>query len=110
MHRVSPPTDELSRTLGALQVRSTVFCRSDLRAPWGFRVEGSPFAKFHLILSGESELLLDGESESVQLSSGDVVLLPHGTAHVVQDHPSSDVRNLEQILADHPVDGDGRMT
>jgi AraC-like DNA-binding protein/mannose-6-phosphate isomerase-like protein (cupin superfamily) len=110
MHRVSPRPDELSRTLGALQVRSTVFCRSDLRAPWGFRVNGSLFAKFHLILSGESQLLLDGQSESVQLRSGDVVLLPHGTAHVLHDHPSSHVRDLEQILADHPVDRDGRMS
>jgi AraC-like DNA-binding protein/mannose-6-phosphate isomerase-like protein (cupin superfamily) len=110
MHRVSPWTDGLSRTLGALQVRSTVFCRSDFHAPWGFRVSGSPFAKFHLILSGESELFLDRQKEPVQLRSGDVVLLPHGTAHMVRDRSSSPVRNLEQILADHPVDGDGRMT
>lgn len=110
MQRVSPRTDQLSRTLGALQVRSTVFCRSDLRAPWGFRVDRSSFPKFHLILSGESELLLEGQTDAVRLRGGDVVLLPHGTGHVVQDHRSSHVESLDQILADHPVDDQGRMT
>ncbi|MGB9376828.1 MAG: cupin domain-containing protein [Mycobacteriales bacterium] len=110
MHRVSPHTDDLSQVLSAVQVRSTVFCRSEFRAPWGFRVKDSAYAKFHLVLDGEAELQLEDECEPTRLNSGDVVLLPHGTAHVVKDRPSSRVRGLEQILVDHPVDDEGRMS
>lgn len=110
MQRVSPPADDLSRFLSAVHVQSTVLCRSEFHAPWGFRVTASPRAKFHLVLDGEAELELEDDCEPTRLHSGDVVLLPHGTAHVVKDRPSSRVRRLEQILADHPVDAEGRMT
>ena len=42
--------DGLSTLLQAIDVRSAVYCVSELTAPWGFRVEGSSVPKFHLIL------------------------------------------------------------
>ena len=70
--------------LNAVRVRSVVYCRSDLGAPWGFRVPESPQAKFHLILRGPASVSLDS-GDSAALEAGDLVLLPHGSGHVMKD-------------------------
>jgi AraC-like DNA-binding protein len=99
------PDDSLSEALRAARVHSTVFCLSDLRAPWGFHVESSPVAKFHLVLEGACELTLDG-GEHAALEAGDLVLLPQGSGHTVRDGSDSSVCDLEELLADR-MDGDG---
>jgi AraC-like DNA-binding protein/mannose-6-phosphate isomerase-like protein (cupin superfamily) len=106
----TPPDDALSELLRAVNVRSTVFCVSDLGAPWGFRVADSPVAKFHLVLDGAALLTVDGEPEPVTVLPGDLVVLAHGTGHVMQDRAGSRVRGLDRILATHPVDDAARMT
>jgi AraC-like DNA-binding protein len=50
---------------------------SDLLAPWGFEVEDSSVAKFHLVLEGACVLTLD-TGEHVPMESGQLVLLPGG--------------------------------
>jgi len=101
--------DGLSELLRQVNVRSVVYCVSDFAAPWGFEVERSPVAKFHVVLHGAASLAL-GDGKPVALASGDLVLLPHGDGHIVQDQPGSPVRHLDRILADHPVDGAGRLS
>ncbi len=103
----SPPSDAVSEVLRAFAVRSTIFCRSELRAPWAFRVEGESVAKFHLVLEG-SALLLCG-SEAVALAAGDLVVLPRGAEHTLADDPGSQAAPLEQLLAEHGVDGGSRL-
>jgi AraC-like DNA-binding protein len=110
MRRVSPPADSLADSLRSINVRSVVFCRSDFTAPWGFRVDATAMAKFHLVLAGAAYLALDGENEPHRLVAGDVVVLPHGTGHAVTDAPGSPAPCLERILVDYPVDEVGTMT
>src|SRR5215510_3029895 len=109
MRRVSPPADDLADSLRSINVRSVVFCRSDLTAPWGFRVDDNAMVKFHLVLAGEAYLALDGEAEPHHLVAGDVVVLPHGTGHALVDDPDSTAPALDAILVDHPVDEAGTM-
>ena len=59
-HLNDQPHDEISDVLQSIRVRSVVYCLSDLRGPWGFRVEGAQVAKFHLMLAGSCWLELDG--------------------------------------------------
>jgi AraC-like DNA-binding protein len=94
--------------LDAVRVRSAVYCRSQLGAPWGFRVAGSPQAKFHLVLSGSATLSIDVGDEVV-LQGGDLALLSRGSGHVMRDRRRSRVRRLDEILEDHPVDASGTM-
>jgi AraC-like DNA-binding protein len=101
--------DGLSVLLREVNVRSAVYCLSDFAAPWGFQVEDSPVAKFHVVLHGAASLAL-GDGTPVALTSGDLVLLPHGDGHIVQDRPGSPVRHLDRILADTPVDAAGRLS
>src|SRR5215467_7349010 len=106
---VGPGEDGLSRLLREVTVRSVVYCLSDFAAPWGFSVERSPVAKFHVLLHGSAALTV-GDAEPVPLAAGDLVVLPHGNGHVITDRPGSPVRKLDAILAEHPVDDTGRMS
>ena len=89
--------------LREVHVRSVVYCLSDFTAPWGFSVEHSPVAKFHVILEGQAALTV-GDATPLQLAAGDLVLLPHGDGHTITDQAGSAARQLDAILADHPVD------
>jgi AraC-like DNA-binding protein len=109
MDRVElPGEDRLSGMLREIRVRSVVYCLSDFTAPWGFSVERSPVAKFHLMLDGAATLTV-GDLAPVPLAAGDLVLLPHGEGHAIADEPGTPVRQLDAILADHPVDANGRL-
>lgn len=48
--------------LATVRVRSSVYCLSELREPWGFEVDGANVAKFHLVLAGSCWLNLPGTS------------------------------------------------
>jgi AraC-like DNA-binding protein/mannose-6-phosphate isomerase-like protein (cupin superfamily) len=100
--------DPVSDALRALNVRSTVFCLSELGAPWAFRVDGARVAKFHLVLTGRGWLSIDGR-EPTSIEAGDLILLPHGHAHTIADAPDSPATALDDLLAEHPPDERGRM-
>jgi AraC-like DNA-binding protein len=107
----------VSDVLRSLTVQSSVFCTSDLRAPWGFRVERSTVAKFHLVLAGHCMLLLD-DNEPVRLGPGDLVLLPRGDAHALSDGTGPPSVLLSELLDATPpgddltlqIGGDGPQT
>jgi AraC-like DNA-binding protein/mannose-6-phosphate isomerase-like protein (cupin superfamily) len=105
----STPDDAISGLLRAVNVHSTVYCVSDLSAPWGFQVEDSSAAKFHLVLEGSCVVTLDS-GEQVTLDCGDLVLLPGGTGHTVRDRLESAVRHLDRILVDHLADDGASLT
>jgi len=85
---LSPPPDAVSAVLRSLAVQSTIFCLSELRAPWAFRVDGETVPKFHLVLEGSAFLSRDGE-RPVALGAGDLVVLPRGASHILAERRSS---------------------
>jgi AraC-like DNA-binding protein len=91
--------DPVSQLLRTVRVRSTIYCRSELRAPWGFAVDGRGHPAFHLVSEGRCWLEVEGEPAKVALKRGDLVLLPAGSPHAMRDHPSSLVTGLDEILA-----------
>jgi AraC-like DNA-binding protein len=110
MDRIAGPgEDGLSSVLREVKVRSVVYCLSDFASPWGFSVEHSPVAKFHVLLHGAAALTI-GDAAPVPLAAGDLVVLPHGDGHTITDQPGSPVRQLEEILSEHPVDEASRLS
>jgi len=101
-------SDAIATTLAAVSVRSSVYCLSELRAPWGFRVDGANVAKFHLVLDGWARLEVPGQ-EVVPLRAGDLVILPGGESHIMRDAPGSPVLGLDSLIADHPLDANARL-
>src|SRR5262249_36905280 len=102
------PDDPVSEVLRGVRVHSSVYCVSELGAPWGFHVEDSSVAKFHLVLDGSCVLALDS-GEQIEVGCGDLVLLPTGAGHAVRDRPGSRGRELERILAEHLLDAGSRL-
>jgi AraC-like DNA-binding protein len=103
------PHDTVTELLATLSVRSTVYCLSELREPWGFEVDGANVAKFHLVLAGACWLNL-ARHEPARLQAGDLVILSRGERHVMSDRPGSPVTNLDVIVAGHPLDSNARLT
>jgi AraC-like DNA-binding protein len=114
---VPAEADAISDALRSLRVQSSVFCMSELRSPWGFRVESSTVAKFHLVLAGSCWLTLR-DREPLRLGRGDLVLLPGGDEHSLGDGTGVPSVSLDQLLQDSPlvddltlrIDGDGAVT
>jgi AraC family transcriptional regulator, alkane utilization regulator len=106
--QTAPAADPVAQLLGLLRVRSSVYCRSVMRAPWGFGVLARSVAGFHLVTEGSCWLEVDGEDHAAPLNAGDLVILPRGSAHQVRSDPTASVRLLDDILAEHPVP-DGRL-
>lgn len=102
-------SDAVSELLTALTVRSSVYCLSELRAPWGFQVDGTNVAKFHLVLDGRCWLLAD-DASPVRLTAGELVILPRGERHTVCDELNSVVVGLDLIIAGHPLDDQYRLS
>jgi AraC family transcriptional regulator, alkane utilization regulator len=99
-----PRDDMLTELLWSIRVRSTVFCRSELSAPWGFGVVARASASFHLVLAGDGWLEVQDGEGPVVLASGDLVILPRGHAHRVRSDLSARVTLLDDLLALHSAD------
>ena len=109
--------DLLSGMLATLCIRSTVWCFSELGAPWGFAVLPREGASFHLVTRGHATLDVPGLVDDAPLDEGHLVVLPHGHGHALRDDPASPVVLLEDLLAASPpvhgrlrVDGAGPRT
>jgi AraC family transcriptional regulator, alkane utilization regulator len=101
------PADPVSEVLRVIRVRSTIYCRSELRAPWGFGVDGHGSPAFHVVTDGRCWLEVEGRADQVQLGPGDLVVLPTGRRHWMRDHPDTPAIALEEILRGTPL-ADGR--
>jgi len=99
--------DDVTGLLAALAVRSSVYCVSDLGAPWGFEVAGADVAKFHVVLDGGCWLRL-ARTAPVRLEQGDLAILPRGERHTVSDSLDSPVTGLDQLI-DSYLDAGARL-
>jgi AraC-like DNA-binding protein len=102
-------TDVVSEVLRSLRVRSTVWCRSQLRAPWGFGTDARGTAAFHVVTAGCCWLQVEGDGAQRRLDAGDLVVLPTGRRHWLRDHPATPAPALERLLARHPLDEQRRL-
>jgi len=99
--------DVLGDVLHSIHLHSTLYCRAKMGAPWGFRVSSREVASFHIVTGGMCWLTVEGMEEPVLLKEGDLVILPHGHAHTMTDHPKTPVTRLEELVSRQPVQKDG---
>jgi AraC-like DNA-binding protein len=91
--------------MDAVRLRSRVFCRSELRAPWGISLPSSAYAHFHVIERGGAWLRVDAQPP-VALAGGDLVVVPRGTGHTLTDSLATKARPLADLAGRH-ADGGG---
>lgn len=101
--------DVLSDVLDTVSVRGTLYFRTDFSPPFAIGVP--PYgqaARFHLVVQGRCVVTLPG-GEDVALAEGDLVLVPHGSAHVLSDRPGRPAAALEAVLAEAGYTGEGAL-
>ena len=85
--------DVLSEVLGAIRLKGAFYFNGEFTAPWGVRTPsstalaplfgaGSRVLIFHLLTEGRGVAGLEGGA-LVPLQAGDIVMFPHGDAHLI---------------------------
>jgi AraC-like DNA-binding protein len=121
--------DVLSEVLKVVTLEGALFYNAEFSAPWGVlspesrRVapvvapQGGHVIIFHLVTEGRGSARLT-EGEALPLEAGDVVVLPHGDAHILengsprerQDNGKELQRVIEQGLRLARMGGGGELT
>jgi AraC-like DNA-binding protein len=90
--------DVLSDLLRSVRLRGALYFHVDCTEPWVTEVphssvmspaimpESEHMMDYHVVIQGKCWAAVDGEA-SVQLHIGDVIVLPHGDAHVLSSVP-----------------------
>jgi AraC-like DNA-binding protein len=95
-----PHSDPLSETLHLLRLTGTLYCRSELSAPWGVDIPPlDGVMTFQIVMAGRYWLELEGEEPRL-LEQGSLTLIPHGTPHRLR----SDLNAHCEPLFDIPVE------
>ncbi len=76
----SDTLDVLAEVVQTLGLRTRIFCRSSLGAPWTLAMSRGAFAHFHAIQKGDAFLLLTGRAP-LALKAGDLIILMRGQSH-----------------------------
>ena len=94
--------DVVAEILRSVTMKTLVFFRAELRAPWGFRVAFPQLAIFHIVLQGQCWAKKD-EDQPVCLAAGDIVIYPHAAAHEMNDPLATATRPIKELIAEHPA-------
>ena len=88
--------DTLSSILKNVRLQGSVYFTACFACPWGLDLGQNQRAYFHIVVGGTCWLQM-GEDKR-QLQGGDIVILPHGTAHQIFDDTSSECVNAMEVV------------
>jgi AraC-like DNA-binding protein len=94
--------DVLSDILDTVRLSGAILGRAEFTAPWGASTEGISGLMFHIILSGNGFITLEGE-EPIPLGTGDLLMMPHGHTHFLQSDPSSPIVKFTDLMVSGPL-------
>jgi AraC-like DNA-binding protein len=89
--------DVLTDVLQTVRARAACSGRFEAAAPWGCEISAGEAARFHIVVEGTLWLRASNALEACELSAGDIVLFPHGDAHVLSDSLSSPIRPFGEL-------------
>lgn len=99
------PPDMLTQVLLGLRLDGVEYGRCELQAPWSLAFPAQRDARFHFVARGGAWLRVEGEDWK-RLRTGDAVLLPRGSAHVLAsapDVPTVDIRSCTRTPVSEDV-------
>jgi AraC-like DNA-binding protein len=101
--------DVLADVLSNTRLDGKVFCRSELRAPWGMTFDTMAQAVVHVVARGTCWLRTRSMPAPVQLVQGDVLLLPHGSGHTLLSDPAVRPVSFSELMAQGRFGEDGGL-
>jgi AraC-like DNA-binding protein len=108
--------DVLSTVLKTIKLEGTMFYNAEFSAPWGVRSPPScllaPYVSpeprniivYHLLTQGKAYVAVEN-CRRVSLSAGDIVVFPHGDAHVMGNGREVEPTDYEAMLQDVVASG-----
>ena len=100
--------DFVAEILRSVSIRTVVFGRAVLRAPWALRVDLPGRAVFHVVLRGQCWVKAHND-KPLRLAYGDTVLFPRADAHNLSNEPRTPPRPITELLVKHPMTSDRRF-
>src|SRR5712692_4565583 len=73
--------DIVSNLLRLVRLRSSLYCRSEMTAPWGIHMQAGKHSSMHVVLDGNCWLVVTGVDKALRLSAGDLVIRLAGQEH-----------------------------
>ncbi len=102
--------DALSDILGAVKLRGSIYFRTEFSSPWGVAVPSyKNVARFHLVARGECWVRVEGVEAPARLGQGDLIVIPHGAAHILSDRPKGSAPSVDQVVKDTGFAGEGAL-
>jgi AraC-like DNA-binding protein len=101
--------DALSEVLRGVRLTGAIFLRGELTEPWGFQApaagDASPLlaagtellVPFHLVTEGRATVRVEG-CEPLHLEAGEIVVLPRGDAHVLENGAGAELVDTSALL------------
>ncbi|WP_437953492.1 AraC family transcriptional regulator [Sorangium sp. So ce296] len=90
--------DPLSELLSSVRARATSWACLDARTPWGVALRSRPSTFcIHHVVSGAAWLSTEDDGHALDLTAGDVAVVPHGRAHSLRDRKGTPVVALEEL-------------
>lgn len=102
--------DILSDVLDTLKFKGTFYFSTDFTAPWGIEVPHyKNVCRFHMALSGALWVKIENVDKHIRLSTGDMIMIPNGSSHIISDKQNSPVEYLDNVLQKSGYTGDGHL-
>lgn len=99
--------DALTDILRSLHLGGGIYFRCELTAPWGMDIGETSVAEFHVVTRGTCWIKVVGEAEPVCLNAGDLVVFPHGHAHLFLDAPDSKALAPAELIGEQTIENYG---
>lgn len=91
--------DVLSQVLTLIRLRGELVYSAQLRAPWSIAFPKGA-AHFYFVETGTMWVKTLG-AEPLAVSQGDMLLLPHGTGHMICDDPITPPAEIGDLIGEH---------
>jgi AraC-like DNA-binding protein len=95
--------DVLTDVLEAARMKSGLYGRLELTAPWGLSFDRAA-PHFYAVTRGTCWLEAGGEGDPIQLGGGDLVFLPKSNPHAIKDTPTTPAVPVEQVFGSGSCD------
>jgi AraC family transcriptional activator of mtrCDE len=101
--------DVLSDILETVALKGALYFRTDFSPPFAIQVPAyASTARFHAVIKGQCHVSLPSGVE-VLLDTGDLVLVPYGSAHVLADAAGREPIGLEEVIRSSGFAGQGAL-
>ncbi|HEV8112659.1 MAG TPA: AraC family transcriptional regulator [Planctomycetota bacterium] len=97
--------DVLTDVMQTVRVRSHLYGRLELGAPWGMEFGACDRPGFFIVSRGNCWLEVTGIDGPVPLAGGDFVFLPKGRAHTLRDACDTPTVPIDEVFKDCPGSG-----